>query len=208
MSRAMLAAASLAVSVALAGAADPPKPAPAPPAPPAPAAAAPAPAAPAPAPAPAATPAAPAVALKSVEAIHALVVPMKGSYMQHGDAFGQLFGQIGAQGITPVGPPFGRYLNDATQVAEGELLWELGVPVGADVKGSAPLEVRDIAAGPAASLVFQGPPDSLGQAWPQVMQWAAANGYRPTGAPMMLFLGEPGPDGMRVELRLPVEKAQ
>jgi AraC family transcriptional regulator len=206
MSRAMLAAASLAASVALAGAAEPPKPAPSPAAPPAAAAAAAAPAAPAPT--PAATPAAPAVALKSVEAIHALVVPMKGSYMQHGDAFGQLFGQIGAQGITPVGAPFGRYLNDATQVAEAELLWELGIPVGPDVKASAPLEIRDIAAGQAASLVFQGPPDALGQAWPQVMQWAAANGYRPTGAPMMLFLGEPGPDGMRVELRLPVEKAQ
>jgi len=204
MFRAMLAAASLAVSVALAGAAEPPKPAPSPAAPPPPATAAPAPAPPA----PAATPAAPAVTVKSVEAIHALVVPMKGSYMQHPEAFQQLFGQIQTQGIAPVGPPFGRYLNDATQVAEAELLWEIGVPVAADVKATAPLEIRDFPAGPAATLVYQGPPEALGQAWPQVMQWAVANGYRPTSAPMMFFLGEPGPDGMRVELRLPVEKAQ
>jgi effector-binding domain-containing protein len=133
---------------------------------------------------------------------------MKGSYMQHGEAFGQLFGQLGSQGVTPLGPPFGRYLNDAGQVPEADLQWEIGVPVAADVKATAPLEVRDFPAGPAATLAYQGPPEALSQAWPQVIQWIVANGYRPTGAPMMLFLGEPGPDGMRVELRLAVEKAQ
>jgi hypothetical protein len=47
----------------------------------------------------------------------------------------------------------------------------------------------------------------MGAAWQQVIQWVGANGYRPTGPAMMVFL-QPSPDDMRVELRMPVEKAQ
>jgi effector-binding domain-containing protein len=167
-------------------------------------------AAPAPTPPPAAspTPAAPAIAVKDVEAIHALVVPMKGSYMQHEDAFGRLFGALGTAGVRPAGPPFGRYLNDAARVAEAELLWEIGAPVGPDVKASAPLELRDIPAGQAATLVYDGSPDGIEQAWQKITQWVSTNKYQPSGSPMMMFIGEPGPDGMRIELRLPVTKVQ
>jgi AraC family transcriptional regulator len=200
MSRAMLATATLVISAAAAGAADPPKPAAAP-------AASPAPAAATPAPTPATTPAAPAVVLKNVEAVHALVVPMKGSYMQHPDAFGRLFGQIQASGVTPVGPPFGRYLNDATQVPEADLQWEIGVPVGPEAKASPPLEVRDIPAGPAATLIHLGPPEGVAQGWQQIAQWIGANGYRPAGPALMVF-DQPGPDDMHIELRMAVEKAQ
>ena len=203
MSRAMLATAALVISAAVSGAADPPKPA-------APLAAPPAAAAPAAAtlaPTPVATPAAPAVVLKTLEAVHALVIPMKGSYMQHPDAFGRLFGQLQASGITPVGPPFGRYLNDATQVPEADLQWEVGVPVGPEAKASPPLEVRDIPAGPAATLTYLGPPEGMAQAWQQIAQWIGANGYRPAGPALVVF-DQPGPDDMNIELRMAVEKAQ
>jgi effector-binding domain-containing protein len=204
MSRAMLAAAALVMSAAV-GAADPPKPAAPPAAPPAPVAAAPA--AATPAPTAAATPAALAVVLKNVEAVHALVVPMKGSYMQHPDAFGRLFAQLQASGIAPVGPPFGRYLNDATQVPEADLQWEVGVPVGSEAKASPPLEVRDIPAGPAATLSYLGPPEGLAQGWQQIAQWIGANGYRPAGPALMVF-DQPDPDDTHIELRMAVEKAQ
>jgi effector-binding domain-containing protein len=205
MSRAMLAAAALMISATVSSSADAPKPADSPTASPASSAAAPT--AATPAPTSAVPPVAPAVVLKSVDAVHALVVPMKGSYMQHQDAFGRLFGQLQTSGIAPAGPAFGRYLNDATKVPEADLQWEVGVPVGPEAKASAPLEVRDIPAGLAATLRYQGPPEGLGQAWQQVGQWVGANGYRPVGPPIMIF-DQPSPDDTQIELRLAVEKAQ
>jgi effector-binding domain-containing protein len=202
MSRTTLATLSLtfAASMALAAAPQAPK-APAAPAPPS------APATPA-APAPPAAPTPLPVVVKTVDAIHALVLPMKGSYAQHGEAFGRLFGQAGPQGTTPLGLPFGRYFNSMGTVAEADLLWEIGFPVSADFKASAPFEIKDIAGGLTATLVYQGPSDSLGDVGSRFGQWAAANGYRSTGAMMMVFNGQMDPQTMNVELRMPVEKAK
>jgi effector-binding domain-containing protein len=133
---------------------------------------------------------------------------MKGSYMQHGDAFMQLGTQLQAQGKEPVGPPFSRYFNSMREVAEAELLWEVGFPVGTDVKATAPLELKDIPGGLCATLAYQGAPDGIEPAMTGVVTWVTANGYRPAGTLTMLFLGEPGPSGMQVELRLPVEKTK
>jgi effector-binding domain-containing protein len=168
------------------------------------------PAAPAAAVAPAASPAPTPlpVVVKTVDAIHALVLPMKGSYAQHGDAFGRLFGQAGSQGATPLGPPFGRYFNTMGTVAEADLLWEIGFPVSADFKASAPFEIKDIAAGLTATLAYQGPSGSVGDVGYRFAQWVDANGYRSTGAMMMVFSGPMDPETMSVELRIPVEKAK
>jgi len=155
-----------------------------------------------------ATPAALAVVVKTVEPIHALVVSMKGSYMQHGDAFMQLMTQLSAQGKTPVGAPFGRYFNSMGEVAESELLWEVGFPVGPDVKATAPLALKDVPGGLAATLVYDGPSEGISQAAPGMSSWVAANGYRASGPMSMVFVGEPDPAQMRVELRLPVEKVK
>ena len=202
MSRITLATLSLtlAASVALAAAPQTPK-APAAPAPPS------APVAPT-APAPPAAPTPLPVVVKNVDAIHALVLPMKGSYAQHGEAFGRLFGQAGSQGATPLGPPFGRYFNSMGTVAEADLLWEIGFPVGPDVKSSAPFEIKDIAAGLTATLVYQGPSGSVGDVGYRFAQWVDANGYRSTGAMMMVFSGPMDPQTMSAELRIPVEKAK
>ena len=53
---------------------------------------------------PAAPPAKPAfdVQVKTSEPMHAVVLPMKGSYMQHPDAFGKLAGYLSGKGITPI----------------------------------------------------------------------------------------------------------
>jgi hypothetical protein len=61
------------------------------------------------------------VQVKDIEAAHAVVLPMKGSYMQHPDALGRLGGYLGGRGITPSGPPFGRYFSDPS-VGEANLV--------------------------------------------------------------------------------------
>ena len=58
-------------------------------------------------------------------AAHAIVLPMKGSYMQHPDAFGRLMGAVSTRGLTPAGPIFARYFSDPS-VGEANLVWEVG----------------------------------------------------------------------------------
>ena len=173
----------------------------APPAPPKPAA----PAAPAAPPAPPA-PAQPAfdVQVAKVEAVHAIVLPMKGSYMQHPDAFGRLNGYISGHGITPAGPPFGRYFSDPS-VGEENLVWEIGFPVAADVKAEAPFETRDIPAASYAVHVHKGPMEEIGNAWGSLIGWVMSNGYQPVMPAVQIFKGDMM-SAMEIEMRIAVLK--
>ena len=177
-------------------------------------AAAPAATAPVTAPSPAATPASPATpaSVKTTEVIHALVLPMKGSYMQHEAALVQLGTQLGALRIQPAGPPFGRYFDDVTQVGEANATWEVGFPIAGDVTVAAPFVVKDVPAALSAVVVQEGPYEtSAASAMPALISWVMSNGYRPVGPPMLIFAGDPtatGSGGPRVEARIPVVKTQ
>ena len=168
----------------------------APPAPPAPAAPA----------APPAPPAPPAfdVQVSKIDAAHAIVLPMKGSYMQHPDAFGRLNNYISTKGIKPAGPPFGRYFSDPS-VGEENLVWEIGFPVAADVKAEAPFETRDIPAASYAVHVHKGPMEEMGNAWGSLIGWVMSNGYQPVMPAVQVFKGDMM-SSMEVEMRIAVQK--
>ena len=140
----------------------------------------------------------------TLEPVHVLVLPMKGSYSQHPDAFAQLGGFLSQRGIEPTGPPFARYFSDPS-VGEANLVWEVAFPVPADAPTKAPFEVKDLPATLAAVHVHKGPMEELGTAWGNLVQWAMTNGYTPAMPAMQVFKGDMSAAG-EVELRLPVTK--
>jgi effector-binding domain-containing protein len=142
----------------------------------------------APAPAPPAKPAFD-VELKTTEARHVVVLPMKGSYMQHPDAFGKLGGYLAGKKITPAGPPFGRYFSAPT-VAEANLVWEVGFPVPAGVAVEPPYEIKDLPAELSAIHVHKGPLEELGPAWGSLMEWVIGKGYQPQSPVVQVFNGD------------------
>ncbi len=160
-----------------------------------------------PAPAPAA-PAPPAFEVKVVttEPVHAVVLPMKGSYEQHQAAFERLAGFLAQRKAAPAGPPFARYFSDPT-AGEESLVWEVGFPVAPGVTAEAPFEVKEIPAALSAVHVHKGPLEELGTAWPAFIQWLGANGYAPVGPPTQIFPGDPMVNP-QVEMRMPVEKVK
>ena len=167
------------------------------PAPPAAPPAAAAPAAPAP-PAPA-----PDYRVVATEAIHAVVLPMKGSYSQHQSAFERLGAYLAGRGISPEGPPFARYYSDPS-VGEDDLVWEVGFKIPAGTKEvEAPFEVKAIPGAQSVVHVHRGSYDELASAWPQLVQWALSNGYQIAGPPTMIFSSFMPPE---VELRLAVQR--
>jgi effector-binding domain-containing protein len=143
------------------------------------------------APAAPAAPAKPAfdVELKTTQARHVVVLPVKGSYMQHPDAFGKLGGYLAGKKITPTGPAFGRYFSAPT-VAEADLVWEVGFPVPAGVSVEPPYEIKDLPAELSAIHVHKGPLEELGPAWGSMMEWVIGKGYQPQSPVMQVFNGD------------------
>ena len=139
-----------------------------------------------------------------LEPVHALVLPMKGSYSQHPDAFAQLGGFLSQRGIEPTGPPFARYFSDLS-VGEANLVWEVAFPVPADAPTKAPFEIKDLPATLAAVHVHKESMEELGTAWGNLVQWAMTNGYTPATPVMQVFKGDMSAGG-EVEMRLPVTK--
>jgi effector-binding domain-containing protein len=157
-----------------------------------------------PAPAP---PAAPVfeVQVVTAPAVHAIVLPMKGSYMQHPDAFGRLMGAVSTRGLAPAGPIFARYFSDPS-TPEADLVWEVGVPVAAGTTAEAPFEAKDIPATLVALHTHQGAMEELGAAWGSMIQWVMANGYQPLGPPTQVFKGDMTAGMPQVEMQMPVQK--
>jgi effector-binding domain-containing protein len=140
----------------------------------------------------------------TTEALHLLVLPMKGPYSQHQLAFERLGSFFAGHGVSPLGPPVARYFSDPS-VGEANLVWEVGFPVAATVKPEAPFEVKDVPGSLMAVHVHKGPYEELATAWPTFVQWILSNGYRMTGPPMNVFQGDAG-SNPQVEMRIPVEK--
>ena len=154
-------------------------------------------------PPPAAPPAKPAfeVQIKTTEPVHVAVLPMKGSYMQHPDAFGKLAGYLSGKGITPGSPAFGRYFSDPS-VGEANFVWEVGFPIAAGVSVEAPFEIKELPAVLCATHVHRGPIEELGAAWGSLAEWAIRNGYQPGVPAVQRFSG----DMSEVEMLMPVKK--
>jgi DNA gyrase inhibitor GyrI len=141
----------------------------------------------------------------TTEAIHAVVLPMKGSYSQHPEAFARLAGFLSAHGVTPTGAPFGLYYSDPS-VGEENLVWEIGFPVPAGVTAEAPFEIKDIPAALSAVHVHKGPMEELGNAWGEMMQWVFGNGYQPSVPAIQIFKGDLQAGAGEVEMRVAVQK--
>ena len=89
------------------------------------------------------------------------------------EAFPQLFGWLGGQGVAPAGAPFIRYL--VIDMA-AELRIELAVPVTAPVTASGRIQPGTLPAGRYAVLRHTGPYDGLIASNAALQQWAREEG--------------------------------
>jgi len=159
-----------------------------------------------------ATPAQPAtpapafdVQVITTPAVHAVMLPMKGSYLQHQAAFERLGAFLSGRGVNPTGPIFGRYFSDPS-VGEANLVWEVGIPVPAGTTAEAPFEVKDIPATLVAVHTHQGALEELGTAWGSMIQWVMTNGYQPVGPATQVYKGDMAAGPLQVEMQFAVQK--
>ncbi len=136
-------------------------------------------------------------------AVHAVVLPMKGSYTQHQEAFLKVDAFLSSHNFSRALPLFARYHNDPSTVAQADLVWEVGSPVPAGATAEPPFVIKDIPAGLAVVHVHRGSYEGLGEAWSALTKWAVAHHHQPSGPTVQVFNSLMPPE---IELRLPERK--
>lgn len=101
--------------------------------------------------------------------------------------FEQLFGWLETNRVTPMGPPWARYLG----VGPEEVEFEAGVPVAAPVEGSGPVIAGIRPATMVAKTLYVGPYDGMEAAYTAVMEWLGENGKLVTGAMWEVYESDP-----------------
>jgi effector-binding domain-containing protein len=139
--------------------------------------------------------------IRQADALVAVVVPMQGSYLQTSAALQQVEAYLKTRGVTPVGPPLGRFWS--------EQHWETGYPVPTGTQAEAPFQLISLPAGLAASVVVNGPwgKDSDGR-WGAFLKSVMEQGYLPAGPAMEIWSGEDAKESTQsTEMRMPVTRA-
>jgi effector-binding domain-containing protein len=108
------------------------------------------------------------------------------------------------------GPPFAIYHD--MEYREKDVDIEVAVPITEDLSFPKPIKVRDLPGEEqVASLVHQGPYESINEAYQALMAWCEANGYDLAGPDREVYLTTPeqtpDPSGYVTELQQPVKKA-
>ena len=135
-------------------------------------------------------------------ALTAVVLPMTGSYAQTQAASERIESYLKTLGVTPVGPPFGRF--------ESEQSWDTGYPVPLATHVEAPFQLVSVPAAQIASVVVNGPWGKDSDArWGAFLKSVVEQGYLPAGPPMEMWSGEDAKPGTQsTEMSIPVTKAK
>jgi outer membrane lipoprotein-sorting protein len=150
--------------------------------------------------------------IKWVDALTAVVVPVKGSYLETPAAVQAVESHLKKMGMTPAGPPFGRNFSEVNGPNQ---TWEVGYPILAgravmgDIRLDSPFELRGMPAELAASKVVSGPWGQDSDVhWAAFLRWVVEQGYVPSGPPMEIWTGKDAqPQTQSTEMRIAVTKA-
>lgn len=115
-----------------------------------------------------------------------------GPYTQLGAKIGELMQEIMKQQVRAEGGPFGLYLNSPQEVkSPAELKWLVGMPIPREATVLAPLKKDEFLYTTVARCLYKGPYEAVGPTYAKVMEFIAANGYRPAGPIMEQYLNDP-----------------
>jgi effector-binding domain-containing protein len=103
-----------------------------------------------------------------------------------GGAFGEVIQTLSGQGLSPAGPPFGRYVavDDGFDV-------EAGFPTTGVVQPSGRVVACELPGGQAARVLHRGAYAGVAAAYSAASEWLTAHGYVATGPPWESYLDGP-----------------
>jgi effector-binding domain-containing protein len=129
------------------------------------------------------------ITVETIPEMTALVLPMTGSYEQHGEAILQVVTRAASTGIIR-GAPFGVYHSNPEETPEDSLRWDICVPVAADAEAKPPFEVRKLPAMEAAVVTCTGPYEGTSPCYGALSAWLVPSGYQLGGSPQEHWLSD------------------
>lgn len=151
-----------------------------------------------------------AVAVEKIPEMTVLVLPMTGSYDQHGQAIMQVVTQAASTGIIR-GAPFGVYHSDPEQTPVDSLRWDVCVPAAADAKVGPPFEIQKLPAMEAAVVTCTGPYAGTASCYGALRAWLAKSEYQLGGPVQEHWLSDTRsvpPEKCMARILFPIVKKQ
>jgi len=115
-----------------------------------------------------------------------------------GGVFEEVVTALGQQGLSPAGPPFGRYVP-----GDGGFQVEAGFPVDRSVKATGRVTPDELPGGTVAYTVHTGAYDGVGAAYAAATDWIADNGFVVSGRAWERYLDGPEVPQPRTEVFVP-----
>ncbi len=132
-----------------------------------------------------------------------------GPYAQIPQKLGELMAEVQRQKLEILGEPSIIYYNSPAQVKPEELKWNVCVPVGAFEPVAAPLKKGEYKYATVAEVMFKGSYETVGSAYPPLMEFIAKNGYTVSGPVCETYFDDPAsvkPGDCRTLIVIPVKK--
>jgi DNA-binding transcriptional MerR regulator len=149
------------------------------------------------------------VVVKSVEpqrvASHRTTTTYEQVFTAIPEGFALVFDRLQAAYVHPAGIPFTVFHRAPDAEGPGEV--EMCIPVAPNTASIATVEV---AGGPVAAVVHQGPYDEMGPAYEALARWIAEHGHEAVGPTREIYLNHPDdvePAGLLTELQWPIDAA-
>lgn len=105
-----------------------------------------------------------------------------------GEAFDLLMRHAAATGAQFVGPPFSLY----PEMPAEEFTFLVCMPVAPGAVAGEGVELQELPATEAATLLFKGPYDAMEPSWGRLWEWVGRSGRQPAGPMREVYLNEPG----------------
>jgi len=132
-----------------------------------------------------------------------------GPYTQMPQKLGELMAEVQKQKLEMMSGPVAIYFNSPAQVKPEELKWAVCLPIDANTQVAAPLKKGEYKHAKVAEMLYKGAYETLGSAYPALMQFIAQNGYTVCGPTCETYMDDPGfvkPEDCRTLIVVPVQK--
>ena len=132
------------------------------------------------------------------------------TYGHLGQLYEELIPYLFSKGGKPAGPTL--FICYDQEYKEKDVDVEAGIPIAEAIPASDSVRVYELSGlEQAASTIYKGPYEGIGEAYKAIMAWAESNGYKITGPDREHYLVSPGdtqdPAEYVTEVQFPIEKA-
>lgn len=147
------------------------------------------------------------IQIKQIPAQLALVVSTRVTMAELPEAMGRAFDALmrhaAATGAQFAGPPFTLY----PEMPSEEFAFLVCMPVAPGAVAGDVVELQELPATEAATLLYRGPYDAMEPAWTRLMAWVGQSGRQPGGPLREVYLNEPdtvAPEDLLTEMVVPL----